>query len=416
MTRQNHLLESEELMAYLDGELRPDRAAEAAAHLADCRECQKLAAELQEISRVMMAWEVEPCRGIDDDSILTAFEPQRKARFSWATSLQLRGWQRWGWKAAGACVITLLVLGIAIPNLLRSRMATYAPAAAVHQKQEPQQMLVPPTAGVVDDITRSSGRSLTGYSSQNGTGSAGKLLKEAEPSGSASIAGPMIVRTANLVLISEQFPGVRTRLDEIVSRHGGYIAQLTANSPVDNGRSLTGTIRVPAAQLDATLAALKDLGRLEMETQNGQEITAQYIDLQARLTNAFNTEQRLTDILRNRTGRLSDVLAVEQEIDRVRGEIEEMEAQKKSLRDQVDLASVGFSIKEDYKGQLKMVPFSTGMRYRYALIAGYRAMMDSLIEVSLWLLAWVPSLLVWGAVLFFPARVAWRKLRTRSVQ
>ena len=49
-----------------------------------------------------------------------------------------------------------------------------------------------------------------------------------------------------------------------------------------------------------------------------------------------------------------------------------------------------------------------------ALLRGYRALMDSLIEVSLWLLEWTPALLVWGLVLLFPARWVWKKLRARS--
>jgi hypothetical protein len=140
------------------------------------------------------------------------------------------------------------------------------------------------------------------------------------------------------------------------------------------------------------------------------------VDLQARLTNAYNTEQRLTQILRSRTGKLSDVLAVEQEIARVRGDIEEMEAQRKHLENQVNYASVNFSIQEDSRAQLNVLPFSTGMRFRYAFIAGYRLLIDSLIEVSVWLLAWAPTLLVWSALVFLAVRFAWKKVRPRAAQ
>ena len=54
-----HPVEPEELMAYLDGELPLDRAAETAAHLEECRECQILAAELKSISEGLTAWGVE---------------------------------------------------------------------------------------------------------------------------------------------------------------------------------------------------------------------------------------------------------------------------------------------------------------------------------------------------------------------
>jgi anti-sigma factor RsiW len=59
MSKSNHPIEQEELMAYLDGELATDRAVAAAAHLEHCAECEELAADLRKLSQEMMAWEVE---------------------------------------------------------------------------------------------------------------------------------------------------------------------------------------------------------------------------------------------------------------------------------------------------------------------------------------------------------------------
>jgi Domain of unknown function (DUF4349) len=170
-------------------------------------------------------------------------------------------------------------------------------------------------------------------------------------------------------------------------------------------------LRVPAEQLDATLAEVKSLGRVESENQGGQDVTSQYVDLQARLANARNTEQRLTDLLRNRTGKLSDVLEVEQELDRVRGEIEQMEAQRKTMANQVSFATLNTTITEDYQAQLQVVPPSTSTRLGNAAIEGYRSMVDGVVSLALFLLSIGPSLLLWGAVLFFPLRILWKKVR-----
>lgn len=451
MTRANHILEPEDLMAYLDGELRPDRAAEAASHLANCKECQALAAELQEVSRTLLKWEVETAGSETQDDAASVWDQHsvetgserhahgvRRGLVTYLRASRVR--LAVGGLASAVVVSVILFSFYKAPESAHLKQSKEGEAISTYLMKAPQNA---PSAkasegmasradafrsgtgsgtdlsglariedGVVGNVNGLPGRGFANM--ESGSGSAGKLeLRKSEPSAAAA-AGPMIIRTANLTLISNHFESVRSGLDEIVNRHGGYIAQLTAQSPPDNGRSINGTIRIPATQLDATLEELKTLGRTETETQSGQEVTAEYVDLQARLTNSYNTEKRLTDILRNRTGRLSDVLEVEQEIDRVRGEIEEMEAQKKTLKDQVDLASVSFSVREDTKAQLKVLPFSTGMRFRYALIAGYRTMMDSLIEVLLWLLSWLPTLLIWGAVLFFPLRFAWRKLRPRT--
>jgi hypothetical protein len=172
-------------------------------------------------------------------------------------------------------------------------------------------------------------------------------------------------------------------------------------------------LRVPATQLDATLSDIKGLGRTEKESQGGEEVTQQYVDLQARLANAQHTEQRLTDILRQRTGKLADVLAVEMQISRVRGEIEQMEAQRKTMKNQVDYATLTVTLSEEYKEQLKAVPSSTSTQFRNAAVEGYRSLVDGIIAVLVWLLSVGPTLLVWAAILFFPARMVWRKIQDR---
>src|SRR4029077_8648405 len=210
--------------------------------------------------------------------------------------------------------------------------------------------------------------------------------------------GPMIIRTADLSLITKEFDKARANLEAILKRHRGYVGELKAGGSTGSGRTLTATLRVPADQLDATLTEVKTLGRVESESQSGQDVTSQYVDLQARLANARNTEQRLTDLLRNRTGKLSDVLEVEQELDRVRGEIEQMEAERKNMSNQVSYATLNATIAEDYKAQLQVVPPSTATRLCNAAVEGYRSMADGVVSLALFLLSTGPSLLLWGVV------------------
>jgi hypothetical protein len=222
----------------------------------------------------------------------------------------------------------------------------------------------------------------------------------------------MIIRTAQLSLITKEFDKARANLEAILKRHRGYVGELRAGGTTGSGRTLTATLRVPADQLDATMTEVKTLGRVESESQSGQDVTTQYVDLQARLTNARNTEQRLTDLLRNRTGKLSDVLEVEQELDLVRGEIEQMEAERKNMANQVSYATLNATITEDYKAELQVVPPSTSTRLSNAAIEGYRSMVDGVMTLALFLLSTGPSLLLWGAILFFPVRLLWKKVRS----
>jgi hypothetical protein len=223
----------------------------------------------------------------------------------------------------------------------------------------------------------------------------------------------MIVRTASLALITNDFEKARAAMEETLKRHGGYIGQLTVSAPGESGRTLNATLRVPAGQLDAAMAELKKVGRVASEAQGGEEVTQQYVDLEARLANAKNSEQRLSEILRDRTGKLADVLEVEQAIEEVRGNIEQMEAERKNLAKQVDFATLTTTLTEEYQGQLHAVPVSTFTRIRNAAVDGYGTVTESLVNVVLFLFSYGPVLLLWGAVLFFPMRAIWRRLRKK---
>jgi hypothetical protein len=102
---------------------------------------------------------------------------------------------------------------------------------------------------------------------------------------------------------------------------------------------------------------------------------------------------------------------VEKELDRVRGEIEQMEAERKNMSNQVSYATLNATIAEDYKAQLQVVPPSTSTRLSNAAVEGYRSMADGVVSLALFLLSNGPSLLLWGAVLFLPARFLWKKVR-----
>jgi hypothetical protein len=116
-------------------------------------------------------------------------------------------------------------------------------------------------------------------------------------------------------------------------------------------------------------------------------------------------------VLQQRTGKLADVLAVETELSRVRGEIESMESQRKTLANQVDFATLNATVNEDYKAQLQVVPPSTSTQFRNAAVDGYRSMVDGIVGVAVFLFSYGPSLLFWCALLFFPVCFLWRKLR-----
>jgi uncharacterized protein DUF4349 len=223
--------------------------------------------------------------------------------------------------------------------------------------------------------------------------------------------GPMIARTVSLSIIAKDFDSSRASLEAIVARHNGYAANLSVNTPQDAARSLQASLRIPAPRLAAALAELKLLGRVELETQNGEEVTGQHADLLARLKNSRETEQRLQAILTQRTGKISDVLEVEQEIARVRGEVEQMEAQQKNLEHRVDFATIDLKLSEEYKAKLDAPAPAISTLIHNAAVNGYRNVADTLLSIILFFAEYGPVLCFWLLLLSIPAWLVWRRRR-----
>jgi anti-sigma factor RsiW len=420
MTKQNHTVEPEELMAYLDGEFAAKQAANTAAHLEHCHECQMLAAELKEVSEMLQAWEVEasePELSEEAAARLDERKLDKNGPLHQATQFRVLNPKYWTKPVGGLVAVGVIVALVVVSNLRLEKLALRSPSgmdsyyapqsgagaktkAAMATHRAPAPIGTPaPVAGTVGLVKEQR--------------NAEAEDQEHETPEEAGYKGPMIIRTADLAvtMTTLQFDKARSALDEILKRHHGHIGELSVNSPAGSARSLTATLRIPGNRLDAALNDLKGLGRVDKESQGGQEVTQEYIDLEARLANSRHTEQRLIDIQRERTGKLSDVLTVEMQIGRVRGEIERMEAQRKNMKNQVDFATVTLNVSEEYKAEIKAVPPSTSTRFRNAAVEGYRSVVDGIIAFLLWLLSAGPTLLLWAAILFFPARMVWRRVR-----
>jgi hypothetical protein len=108
---------------------------------------------------------------------------------------------------------------------------------------------------------------------------------------------------------------------------------------------------------------------------------------------------------------MTDILAVEREIARVRGQIETMDAQLKNLEKQVRYATLQVKLSEEYRAQLEVPQTPTGTRLHNAFIEGYRGVVASAVGLAVFLLSYGPVLLFWFLILFWPLRFAWRHLR-----
>jgi hypothetical protein len=221
----------------------------------------------------------------------------------------------------------------------------------------------------------------------------------------------MVIRSARLALVAkdaQEFDAARARIDSLVVTERGYIDALQVQGNKGEGRTLSATLRFPANRLDDTLKELRTIGVLKQENQNSADVTRQFIDLSARTANARNTEQRLSALIRERTGNLKDVLEVEREVTRVREEIERMEAERKDISQQVAYSTVRIDLAEDYHAKLEenIVP-SGATRLRNAGVGGYQLAIEAVLSVLIFALQFGPTLLLLAIALVTVTLLAW---------
>jgi hypothetical protein len=391
----DHAVSGEELMEYLDGELTPERAAAVQQHLAGCDRCQRARVDLRGLTHAVAEWQVE-----DAPETFTAPQASLPPPLSvWRRALL--GSSR---NLTVAVVGAVATVAIFIAGAQRTREVSSAPAmSATEFKQgiDPNartrfgrtaQPNIPldPAAAVVGGHTR---------------GSASTSPQPLEPQ-----HGPMIARTVTLRMMANDFGSVRDAVDRVVRDANGYVGQVDAFDRSGAARSLRATLYVPADRLDAILASIKRLGKLVEESQRGEDVTEQVTDLDARLSNARNTEKRLVDLLQKRTGDLADVLAAEREIARVREEIERLDGHRKGLTQRVTYATVTVEVTEQEKANINLGPLPLSSRFRNAFVDGITIVAQSALGTALVILRVGPVLLFWAVVLGVPIWRVYRRI------
>jgi len=158
-------------------------------------------------------------------------------------------------------------------------------------------------------------------------------------------ADRMVIRTANLNIEVDNFDSSFNDILKIVEEHDGFIQDSSSYITSSGGKSGYVTVRVPEDEFLDVIMAFEELGKVESKSIAGEDVTEEYIDLQARLNNSRREEERLLAIL-DMAEDVEDVLAVERELSRVRGETERLKGRINYLEDRVSLSTITVSLHE----------------------------------------------------------------------
>jgi hypothetical protein len=161
---------------------------------------------------------------------------------------------------------------------------------------------------------------------------------------SPSDASRRIIRTAELSVETDASGVAAGKLAALADARGGFVVSSdTARSTDADGSenvSTTVVFRVPVAAFDDALAEVRALGtRVSNEKVTGQDVTEEYVDLEARVRAERALEEQYLSILRE-AKTIPDILAVQQKLGEVRTEIERAEGRRRLLENETSLSTI----------------------------------------------------------------------------
>lgn len=254
-----------------------------------------------------------------------------------------------------------------------------------------------------------------GPAAQPGSDRSGGLTPGGDTSGGATkqlydVSRPdlLVIKTGTLSLQVKGIDDALANASSKIAALGGYVSGSDRSGDGDQ-QVATVTYRIPAAQWDAALVAMRGLAdKVLGEQTQTQDVTGDVLDLGARITNLQATEAALQAIMVKAT-KISDVLAVQQQLTDVRGQIEQLTTEKKHLEGQAALSTltVTYSLKPQaaiVASQKQFDPNSEVDKASASLIE----VLQALATAGIWFaIVWLPILAVLavlGAIAFLVVR------------
>lgn len=230
----------------------------------------------------------------------------------------------------------------------------------------------------------------------------------------------LIIRTADLSITVDDTPETIDDIAGLASGMGGFVVSSNTYQSFEESYGGNITVRVPAERFDEALDAIKDMAvEVNNETISGQDVTEEFVDLEARVNNLKAAEAQLQEIMENAQD-TEDVLAVYNQLTQTRGEIEVLEGRMNYLRDSARLSTINVNLEPNIITQPVDVRWRPGETLKLALERLGRTMADVVDFLINFVIVVLPTLIVLGLVfgiiiapVYFVGRGMWRRARRR---
>ncbi len=161
-----------------------------------------------------------------------------------------------------------------------------------------------------------------------------------------SIDNPKLIKQAEMRMEVENLKEKTDAIKAIISSYKGYISSMNFNNTYSTSENSL-IIKIPSDQFDLAIDGIsKQAAYLESKTIRIDDVSEEYVDVEARIKTKLEVEQRYLDILRNKAKTVKDVLEAEEQLRLIREEIEAKQARLNVLKNQVAFSTLTLSVYE----------------------------------------------------------------------
>ena len=239
--------------------------------------------------------------------------------------------------------------------------------------------------------------------------------------GLANAAERLIIRTGSLSMVVEDTRAAQATIERIVASmasEGAFVVSSDEYGGTEESQPhITMSIRIPATRFDETMDRLADLAiNVTSRNESGQDVTEEYVDLEARLETLEAARQRLLEIMQEARA-TKDLLEAEQQLTQREAEIESIKGRMQYLEQSARLSSIWIELQPSILSQPvaeQWRPAETARRAIEALVDGLRGFGNFLIFFGIAILPWLVALGL--VVLLIVSLVRWRRRVRRARQ
>jgi hypothetical protein len=219
-----------------------------------------------------------------------------------------------------------------------------------------------------------------------------------------------IIRNAELNLEAESPEDAQRKITSIAELRDGFVVESQQSSSEIKSTTrdiVTMTVRVPSDNFNETLADIRNVStRVVMETVKGQDVTEEFIDIEAQLKAKKALEQQFMEIMK-RANSVVDALDVQSQLAGVRGEIERIEGRKRFLENQSAMSTIKIRLQTAKVFAASSVGY--GDRIAASFVAGADVAMSFILGLVTFVVAVLPFAVLVGLPAFIFFRYVWKR-------